>query len=211
MNNFKDGGFKRGGKDFGGRSKFGGGGTPSRGRKPVGGFGDRGNRPQGKMELFTATCSACRKGCEVPFRPNSDKPVYCSACFGKKNSDDMREERSGERNDFRARNDFRSEKSSYAKPERDIRTSYNEVPRVQKDLGLEDVKRQLATIESRLNRILDIINPPTPPTKIMKRPVLESEKVDADTLPKKVRKAKTEKVKKVAKKAAKKVVKKAKK
>lgn len=211
MNNFKDGGFKRGGKDFGGRPKFGGGGTPSRGRRPIGGFSDKGNRPQGKMELFTATCSACRKSCEVPFRPNSDKPVYCSACFGKKNSDDTREERGGDRNDFRTRNDSRSERTSYAKPQRDSNVSYNEAPRVQKDLGLEEVKRQLATIESRLNRILDIINPPIPPTKAPVIKVVVEEKTEEETLPKKVRKPKTEKVKKAVKKAVKKVVKKAKK
>lgn len=36
-------------------------------------------------EMFTATCAEC--GCEakVPFKPNGDRPVYCSECFAKKN------------------------------------------------------------------------------------------------------------------------------
>jgi hypothetical protein len=83
------------------------------------------------------------------------------------------------------------------------------------------VKRQLATIESRLNRILDIINPPTPPTKAsqpkkaMAPAVVEAiAPLDVPALPKKERKPKTVKAasapaKKVAKKFAKKVAKKA--
>lgn len=41
-----------------------------------GGYGARGPR-----EMFTATCSQCGKEAEVPFRPTSGKPVYCSDCF----------------------------------------------------------------------------------------------------------------------------------
>lgn len=209
MNNFKDGGFKRGGKDFGGRPKFGGGGTPSRGRRPGGGVGggNRGARPQEKMELFTTTCTACHKSCEVPFRPSADKPVYCSACFGKKNSDESRGDRGDSRGEFRPRNDFRGERSS-TRPEREYAPAASENARGGRDAGLEEVKQQLKTIEARLNRILDLINPPTPPTKAA-AVVAEVEKTE--TLPKKERKPKTVKVKKVAKKAAKKVAKKAKK
>ena len=32
-------------------------------------------------EMFTATCSNCGKDAQVPFRPTSGKPVYCSDCF----------------------------------------------------------------------------------------------------------------------------------
>lgn len=30
---------------------------------------------------FDATCSDCGKQCQVPFRPNGEKPVLCSECF----------------------------------------------------------------------------------------------------------------------------------
>ncbi|MBT7902550.1 hypothetical protein HN587_01715 [Candidatus Woesearchaeota archaeon] len=40
---------------------------------------DRRDRP----EMTTVTCDACSKTCEVPFKPSSDKPVYCSDCFRK--------------------------------------------------------------------------------------------------------------------------------
>jgi len=37
----------------------------------------------GEKQMFEAVCSDCGKDCEVPFRPTSEKPVYCSDCFGK--------------------------------------------------------------------------------------------------------------------------------
>ena len=37
--------------------------------------------------MFSAVCADCGDECKVPFRPTSDKPVFCSNCFGgKKNS-----------------------------------------------------------------------------------------------------------------------------
>ncbi len=30
------------------------------------------------------TCSACKSQCEVPFKPTSDKPIYCNSCFSNK-------------------------------------------------------------------------------------------------------------------------------
>lgn len=38
----------------------------------------------GQTQMFNATCTNCRKPCEVPFRPIGDKPVYCRECFMKK-------------------------------------------------------------------------------------------------------------------------------
>ncbi len=40
--------------------------------------------PRGPREMFAATCSACGQETEVPFRPTSGKPVYCSACFAQR-------------------------------------------------------------------------------------------------------------------------------
>lgn len=68
----KPGGFGGGNRDFkkrdfGGRPSFGGGRSP------------HGNGP---ARMFTAVCAECHKECEVPFRPDGRKPVYCSDCFG---------------------------------------------------------------------------------------------------------------------------------
>jgi len=46
---------------------------------------DRRERPSygADKQMFKAVCSKCNEDCEVPFRPTSSKPVYCSNCFEK--------------------------------------------------------------------------------------------------------------------------------
>jgi len=187
MNNFKEGGFKKQGGKFGGRPSFGGnrsgGNAQSKGK--FGGHA-RNDRPS---EMFKATCSDCQKSCEVPFRPSSDKPVYCSNCFGKKN-DDSRNDRGGH---------DRNERSGFSKPARDERSARNDRPQVQPDAAMIDIKRQLATIESRLNRILDLINPAMPAVKATPQVEVKEEVKEV---------AKIEKKKEVAKPVVKKTVKK---
>lgn len=39
-------------------------------------------------EFFKAECNECHKECEVPFRPNGKKPVYCRDCFQNQERDD---------------------------------------------------------------------------------------------------------------------------
>lgn len=34
-----------------------------------------------RFEMHQATCNKCGETCEVPFRPNGKKPVYCRNCF----------------------------------------------------------------------------------------------------------------------------------
>ncbi len=42
---------------------------------------NRGGRRE--LEMTKVICSDCGKECEVPFKPTSSKPVYCSDCFSK--------------------------------------------------------------------------------------------------------------------------------
>jgi CxxC-x17-CxxC domain-containing protein len=65
------GGYSAGGSGGGGYGAGGGGG----------GGGGYGARDRGPREMFSATCSSCGKEAQVPFRPTSGKPVYCSDCF----------------------------------------------------------------------------------------------------------------------------------
>lgn len=78
MNDFK--------KKFSRDSKPGGFSRGGSARPSYG--GDRGGsrRPEragydAPKELFKTTCSKCRSVCEVPFRPNGTKPVYCKDCY----------------------------------------------------------------------------------------------------------------------------------
>ncbi|MEG3007314.1 MAG: zinc-ribbon domain containing protein [Oscillospiraceae bacterium] len=38
---------------------------------------------RGEKEMFTAICAECGKEARVPFKPNGEKPVFCSECFAK--------------------------------------------------------------------------------------------------------------------------------
>ena len=53
-----------------------------------GGFNRGGGRP---VEMHKAVCSNCGNECEVPFRPTSGKPVFCSNCFDRNRSTDSRD------------------------------------------------------------------------------------------------------------------------
>lgn len=100
MGNFNRG--DRGGRPSGGRS-FSTKGGPSSGWERRG-FSDRGSR--GPVEMHQAICDNCGKSCEVPFRPTSGKPIFCSNCFeANRGSDSRRPE--GRSFDRSARSDDR--------------------------------------------------------------------------------------------------------
>ncbi len=65
-------------------------------------FGDKDSRP---VVLHPATCASCKKPCEVPFRPNGDKAVYCRDCYA------GRAAMGGDRS---KRKDFRNEEKPFA-------------------------------------------------------------------------------------------------
>jgi len=143
MNNYKVGSKKQG-SGYDGRSKSGG--HRGMGQKPASKSATS-SKPAGRpADLFKANCSTCQKDCMLPFRPNTDKPVYCSDCFAKKNADNARA-------DSRTTKAPRSERSP--RHDREVKPNYE----------LNAIKLQLKTIEDRLNRVLDIISPPAPPKK----------------------------------------------
>ena len=56
----------------------------SRGRRDSGRDSGRGfSRDRRDVQMTRVTCSSCGEECEVPFKPSSDKPVYCNNCFSK--------------------------------------------------------------------------------------------------------------------------------
>ena len=77
----------RGDSRSGGRGDSRGrGGRDSRGGRDFG--GDRGGR--GRLEMTKVICDECGSRCEVPFKPTSSKPIYCSDCFEKKGNGNSR-------------------------------------------------------------------------------------------------------------------------
>jgi len=81
--------------DGGGSSYSGGGGGYSSGGGGYSSGGGGGGYSSGgaQRELFPATCSSCGKATEVPFRPSSNKPVYCRECFQQQRSTSSRYDR----------------------------------------------------------------------------------------------------------------------
>ena len=144
MNNFKKGGFKKGGGAFGDRPKFSGNkkfGSKFEKRK------DKGDRFGARMELFPAVCSQCRKDCQVPFRPTGDKPVYCRDCFSRQ------EQVPGRNSNGRDRFGKDFQKDDHAP-----RAYQPTQTRAPSEEGIDALKRQLALLESKVNRILELVS-----------------------------------------------------
>lgn len=132
---WKSGGSRGGFKPaFGGPKKFGGNsGAWGRGD-------DRDDRPQ----MHPATCDSCHKECEVPFKPNGRKPVFCRDCF--RGNEDGGSERGNDR--FERPRFERSERPRFDKP------AYVSTPRA----GSDDVAKQLKQLNRKLDQILEILS-----------------------------------------------------
>ncbi len=50
-----------------------------------GSFGGRSSGGYQQREMHDVTCAACGVQTQVPFRPSSDRPVYCRDCFSQNN------------------------------------------------------------------------------------------------------------------------------
>ncbi|MCK4781739.1 hypothetical protein KAS79_02305 [Candidatus Parcubacteria bacterium] len=98
-------------KNFNNTFSQGGGGDSRKRDYRRGGGGGRqsGNRDRERPQMHEAICSDCGKKCEIPFKPTSDKPVYCSQCFSSRresSSSNRPERRSYERPRFQDKKMF---------------------------------------------------------------------------------------------------------
>jgi CxxC-x17-CxxC domain-containing protein len=109
-------------KSFGARPSFG----ASRGKPSFGG-----RSFDTPTEMHQAECNECHKMCEVPFRPNGKKPVYCRDCFKGKES----------------------ETQSYARPE--SRHMGRE------ESGSSDLKKQFSVLNTKLDKLIAVIEAQT--------------------------------------------------
>ncbi len=133
MGDFK----KRGG--FGG-GNFGGGDRPR--------FNRPGNREFRQTQMFDTTCAECHKPCQVPFRPNGEKPVYCNYCFGKNKAGGAGEyPRKDTQSGGFVKKDFSSAPAA--------RTSF--------DGGqMNDIKKQLEGLNSKLDKLVALMTKDAP-------------------------------------------------
>ena len=156
MNKFRKPHGSGGNRGFGGggqsRPSFGGGSRPSfgGGRPSFAGSRDSGG------EKYDAICATCGKKCQVPFRPNGKKPVYCSDCFGAQHRE---EPAGGERRDSFPKRDFAPRPSFEQRNERPFAPRDNapaQAPR-QDDRVLADLKQQVGILTGKIDSILRIL------------------------------------------------------
>jgi CxxC-x17-CxxC domain-containing protein len=93
------------------------------------------NERSSDREMFSAICDDCGKDCQLPFKPSSSKPVYCSRCF----------EARGEKSGLRDKPDFNRNQSS--RPDEGSRN---------KEIG--ELKAQIISMNVKLDKVMKALN-----------------------------------------------------
>lgn len=152
--------------NFNDRGNRGGFRGPNKGGRPdfkKGGFGG-GNRG-GDRSMHKAVCDECGNSCEVPFRPSSDKPIYCDDCFKDKRGNEAPRR---EFNDRGPRKDF-GNKPNFSKP---VNQSNS-----------DDLKKQISEMNIKLDRLVSAIeklstSKASAPVTVESKPVAAVKKVE---------------------------------
>ncbi len=147
------------GKKFGGsKGGYKPGGKP--GYKPGGkpGFAPRGE-DRGPVTMHSATCSKCGNHCEVPFKPNGKKPIFCTNCFVRDDGEQREPGAFGNsRREPGAFGNERRERGSFGdRPSNSRREDYGNKPKYE-SRPHEDNSAQLKQINAKLDLILKAIS-----------------------------------------------------
>lgn len=106
------------------------------------------NRPTRDREMHRTTCSNCGRECQVPFKPNGSKPVFCSDCFdrngGETRRSNDRDYAAPRRSNFDDRRPSFNENRSYDRPQNFDRPQQNN-------------NDQFAALNSKLDRIITLL------------------------------------------------------
>lgn len=124
-----------------GRPSFG-----APGARPKFGYSGGEFRHEAPVKKYDAICSTCGRRCEVPFRPDGSRPVYCTECFG-------------------APHDANANAGKGKFPSRDFspRPSYG-APAGGKSLA--DLERQIGAMNTKIDTMLRILESMQPHTAI---------------------------------------------
>jgi len=150
----------------------------SRSERPKG-FGKRRGSDKEKPMMHHATCNSCGKDCEVPFKPTSGKPIYCSSCFDRTENESPRKY-SKERGDRKFRSGD-SRKRSFDDRDSAVHSAVCdscgkdcEVPfrptkgkpiycdkcfGNNKDQDIDQLKKEFGLLNKKLDEILEILKP----------------------------------------------------
>lgn len=133
----------RGGGDSRGPRQYGGGGGGNRG-----GFGGQRRDEGGERQMHNATCTKCGNECQVPFKPNGSKPIFCNNCFDRDARPTF-----GDKPAFGG-----GEQHSFAKPSFD-RGNSPASSAGPSNASIEQLKTQLEIALSKLDRIIKLVSP----------------------------------------------------
>ena len=118
----KKGGFDRGRGGFGGERKFGG-------------------KNDGPKQKFDATCGACGRDCQVPFRPTGKHPVFCSDCF--------RNQKDGGSSSYNPKKSFGGGRDSFERHPSSVQSL---------TVASGITKEQFSSLEKKLDSILSLLH-----------------------------------------------------
>ena len=137
--------------------KFGSGGGRPGGFNRGGGRPsfNRGGRDGEKPPMFEAVCAKCQKTCEVPFRPNGNKPVYCRDCFRSVRDED--------------------EGMHSTRPESGPRRDFAPAPqqRPQADTRIDNLSAQINALNQKMDKVLAALQlnkPAAAPVEVVDEP-----------------------------------------
>ena len=177
-----------------------------------------GKRDSGRPTMHRAVCSKCGKDCEVPFKPTGNKPIFCSECFRNEGNNDSRRPSDG-RDSRRSSGGRDSRRPSFGDKrmyeatcaECGVKCEVPFKPRGDKPVLCSDCfskensnrssyqsKKELEIIETKLDKILELLSPAVSKKTKVKKETVKKEKV-VKAKKGTVKKVKVVKAKKVSK------------
>jgi len=116
-------------------------------------FGGHGK--EGRAEMHAATCSDCGKGCEVPFRPTGERPVYCRDCFA--SNMPPRDERAPRRDFGSDRKPFRPREEGGFRSDRFEKRSFSPKPAPAAGPDMSKLVRQLEVLTASVDKLSSLL------------------------------------------------------
>ncbi len=96
--------------------------------------------------IYKTICDTCHQACEVPFKPNGKKPVFCDACF--KNMREPIVESTYVR---------RKDKTVFDTPDNFVAPS-GLSQSVDTNATIMQLKRELASANAKLDKLIDMFS-----------------------------------------------------
>jgi CxxC-x17-CxxC domain-containing protein len=109
------------------------------------------DKPRKKIthdEVFKTICDTCHKPCDVPFKPNGKKPVFCDACF--------RHTKEAAPSDYVKRKDktIFNTPHNFVQPLNPLSSTYAPSAEVK----IAELKRELSSANAKLDKLIDMFS-----------------------------------------------------